>query len=477
MAASSGRRPPGSPLHIHILAVCGTGTASLAGCLAAQGHQVSGSDRNFHPPMGPLLEQAGVETCQGFDPRHLDPEPDLVVIGNAIHRDNPEALAVMERGIPFLSFPQAVRRFLLSGRHPVVVAGTHGKTSTTAAAAWILEASGLAPGFLVGGVLNNFQRSYGLGTGAPFAVEGDEYETAFFDKVPKFLHYAPQTLVLTGVEFDHADNFSGIEQLKSTFLNLTALLPHDGCLIYNAADPFLRRLAGRFPGRRYGYGLHSAADISATDVTAEPQGMRFTLCTPSAGKIPALLSRWGRYNLDNALAAAAVALDFGADPHRVAGAMAEFQGVRRRQEIVGQARGVTVIDDFAHHPTAVRLTLEAVADAHPGRRVWAVFEPRSYTTQTRLFQDQFASSFTSAKMVILAPLPPATKVPLEDRLDRQQLAGELSKAGITACAPEVKEEIPDIVAAEAREGDVVLVMSSGDFGGMPQLILDRLEGN
>jgi UDP-N-acetylmuramate: L-alanyl-gamma-D-glutamyl-meso-diaminopimelate ligase len=477
LATFSGRRPPGSSLHIHILAVCGTGTASLAGCLAAQGHRVSGSDRNFHPPMGPLLQQAGVETRRGFDPRHLDPEPDLVVIGNAIHRDNPEALAAMERGIPFLSFPQAVRRFLLHGRHPVVVAGTHGKTSTTATTAWILEAAGLAPGFLVGGVLNNFQRSYGLGSGAPFAVEGDEYETAFFDKVPKFLHYAPQTLVLTGVEFDHADNFSGIEQLQSAFLNLTALLPHDGCLVFNAADPFLRRLARRFPGKRYGYGLHPTAEITATDVTPESRGMRFTLRTPDAGKIPALLSRWGRYNLDNALAAAAVALDFGADPDRVAGAMAGFQGVRRRQEVVGQAGGVTVIDDFAHHPTAVRLTLEAVAAAHPGRRVWAVFEPRSYTTQTRLFQDQFASSFGGAKMAILAPLPPATKVPLEDRLDRRQLAADLSAAGITACAPETKEEIPGIIAAGAREGDVVLVMSSGDFGGMPQLILELLAGD
>ncbi len=469
--------PAANTLHIHILAVCGTGTASLAGCLAAQGHRVSGSDLYFHPPMGPLLRQAGVETRQGFDPQHLDPLPDLVVIGNAIHRDNPEALAAMELGIPFLSFPQAVRRFLLSGRHPVVVAGTHGKTSTTATAAWLLEAAGLEPGFLVGGVLNNFQRSYGLGAGAPFAVEGDEYETAFFDKVPKFLHYAPRTLVLTGVEYDHADNFSGIEQLQSAFLNLTALLPLDGHLVFNAADPFLCRLARRFPGRRTGYGLDPSADVGATDVTAAPEGMRFTFRTPGAGPLPALLSRWGRYNLDNALAAAAVALEFGADPETVASAMAGFQGVRRRQEIVGQAGGVTVIDDFAHHPTAVRLTLQAVADAHPGRRVWAVFEPRSFTTQTRLFQDQFATSFGNAHQVVMAPLPKTTKVPPEDRLDRQLLSRQLAGAGITAHIPEEAEEIPALVAGGAHNGDVVLVMSSGDFGGMPKLILDRLAGD
>ncbi len=466
----------GDTLRIHILAVCGTGTASLAGCLAAQGHRVSGSDLHFHPPMGPLLRQAGVETRQGFNPAHLDPQPDLVVIGNAIHRDNPEALAAMELGIPFLSFPQAVRRFLLSGRHPVVVAGTHGKTSTTATTAWILQAAGLEPGFLVGGVLNNFQRSYGLGTGAPFAVEGDEYETAFFDKVPKFLHYAPQTLVLTGVEFDHADNFRSIEHLQSAFLNLTALLPPDGHLVYNAADPFLCGLARRFPGRRTGYGLDPSADVGAVNVTATPEGMRFTLRAPGM-EIPTLLSRWGRYNLENALAATAVALDFDADPQTVADAMAGFQGVRRRQEIVGRAGGVTVIDDFAHHPTAVRLTLEAVADAHPGRHVWAIFEPRSYTTQTRLFQDQFATSFGRAHGVVMAPLPATTKVPAEDRLDRQLLVERLAESGITAHAPERAEDIPGLVNGGVGEGDVVLVMSSGDFGGMPKLILDGLKGD
>ena len=472
--AAPGRIPPDGRLRIHILAVCGTGTASLAGCLAAQGHTVSGSDLHFHPPMGPLLRQAGVETRQGFAPGHLDPEPDLVVIGNAIHRDNPEALAAMERGIPFLSFPQAVHRFLLSGRHPVVVAGTHGKTTTTAAVAWVLEDTGLAPGFLVGGVLNNFQRSYGLGSGAPFAIEGDEYETAFFDKVPKFLHYAPMTLVLTGVEFDHADNFSSIEHLKSAFLNLAALVPPQGCLIYNAADPFLCRLARRFPGRTTGYGLAPSAEVGAANVVPTPEGMRFTFHAPGAEEIPALLSRWGRYNLENALAAAAVALDFGADPRAVAGAMAGFQGVRRRQEIVGNAGGVTVIDDFAHHPTAVRLTIDAVADAHPASRVWAVFEPRSYTTQTRLFQDQFAGAFGRANQVVVAPLPKTTKVPPADRLDRQLLARRLSETNVTAHIPEEADAIPGIVAGGASEGDVVLVMSSGDFGGMPELILKQL---
>lgn len=476
-AAAPGRLPPGERLRIHILAVCGTGTASLAGCLAAAGHTVSGSDLHFHAPMGPLLRQAGVKTHQGFDAGHLDPEPDLVVIGNAIHRDNPEAQAAMDRGIPFLSFPQAVRRFLLSGRHPVVVAGTHGKTTTTATVAWVLEEAGLAPGFLVGGVLNNFQRSYGLGSGAPFAVEGDEYETAFFDKVPKFLHYAPQTLVLTGVEFDHADNFSSLEHLQSAFLNLVALVPPQGCLIFNAADPFLCRLARRFPGHTIGYGLNPAADVGAANVTPSPEGMRFTFRAPGAAEIPALLSRWGRYNLENALAAAAVALDFGADPAAVAGALAGFQGVRRRQEIVGRARGVTVIDDFAHHPTAVRLTIEAVSEAHPDRRVWAVFEPRSYTTQTKLFQDQFAEAFKGTSTVVVAPLPTTTKVPPEDRLDRELLARRLSEANVTCHVPEEADTIPGIVAGGAGEGDVVLLMSSGDFGGMPKLILERLEGD
>ena len=462
-------------LRIHILAVCGTGTASLAGCLAAQGHRVSGSDRQFLPPMGPLLREAGVETRQGFDPAHLDDEPDLVVIGNAIHRDNAEARAVMERGIPYLSFPQAVRRFLLHRRHPVVVAGTHGKTTATATAAWILDAAGLAPGFLVGGVLNNFHSSFGLGSGKPFAVEGDEYETAFFDKVPKFLHYAPRTLVLTGVEFDHADNFSSIEELQSAFLNLVALVPPDGCLIYHAADDFLRRLAARFPGRRIGYGLDESAEVRAEGVSATPEGMRFTLHAPGHPAVPALLSRWGRHNLEDALAAAAVALDFGADARIVAEAMAGFQGVRRRQEVVGRARGVTVIDDFAHHPTAVRLTLEAVAGAHPGRRVWAVFEPRSYTTQTTLFQDRFTDAFEPADSAIIAPLPDGSKVPPADRLDRGRLARDLTAAGTAGHAPENADEIPGIVADGARDGDVVLVMSSGDFGGMPKLILDHLE--
>jgi len=466
--------PVAAPLRIHILAVCGTGTASLAGCLAAMGHVVSGSDRNFHPPMGPLLRRAGVETHKGFDPAHLDPEPDLVVIGNAIHRDNPEARAVMERGLPYLSFPQAVRRFLLHGRHPVVVAGTHGKTTTTAMIAWLLDAAGLDPGFLVGGVLTNYDCSFAPGIGAPFAVEGDEYETAFFDKVPKFLHYAPRTLVLTGVEFDHADNFDSIEALNSAFLNLVALLPPDGCLVFNAADPFLAQLARRFPGRRVGYGLDSTAAVRATGIIPTPEGMRFTLCVPGAGETGALLSRWGHHNLENMLAATAVALDFGADPQTLAEAMARFEGVRRRQEVVGRAGGVTVIDDFAHHPTAVRLTLEAVADAHPDRRVWAVFEPRSYTTQTRLFQDRFADAFGPAARVVVAPLPETSKVPPADRLDREDLARELTGAGKTAHVPNRADEIPEIIAGAATEGDLVLVMSSGDFGGMPRMILEGL---
>jgi len=323
--------------------------------------------------------------------------------------------------------------------------------------------------------MNGLQRSYGLGTGVPFAVEGDEYETAFFDKVPKFLHYAPKTLVLTGVEFDHADNFSSIEQLRSVFLNLMALLPPDGCLIHNAGDPFLSRLAQRFPGRTVSYGLDPTAKVGATNLTPSPEGMRFTFRAPGVEKEEVLFSRWGRHNLENGLAAAAVALDFGAEPDQVARSMAEFKGVRRRQEVVGSAAGVTVIDDFAHHPTAVELTIEAVADAHPGCHVWAVFEPRSYTTQTRLFQEQFVTAFLRAHRVVVAPLPKTTKVPLAEQLDRQLLTATLAQNGVTAFAPEDGEEIPGIISRESAESDVVLVMSSGDFGGMPRRILEKLQ--
>ncbi|HKQ97244.1 MAG TPA: UDP-N-acetylmuramate:L-alanyl-gamma-D-glutamyl-meso-diaminopimelate ligase [Candidatus Polarisedimenticolia bacterium] len=467
--------PPATRLRIHLIGICGTGMGSLAGLLHAAGHDVRGSDESVYPPMSTMLSERGIRVLTGYRAEHLADRPDLVVVGNVASKKNPEAVAAVDLGLRYLSMPQAIRELFITGRHSVVVTGTHGKTTTSALMAWILEAAGRRPTFLVGGVLKNFDRSFALGTGEDFVVEGDEYETSYFDKGPKFMHYAPTTAILTSVEFDHAEMFRDLDAIKEAFRGLVRLVPENGRLIYCGDDPNVREVVGvgcRGVAESYGMegdvvwkGRLAGIDANGMAVEVARAGKPFvTLRTPLVGA----------QNLLNILAVIAAAAGRGVDPAALERGMASFQGVRRRQEIRGEAGGVTVIDDFAHHPTAVRLTLDGLKRRYDGRRVWAIFEPRTNTSRRSVFQQDYARSFDAADRVLVAAVDHPERAPEGQRFSAETLVDDLRSRGLAAdYQPEV-QGIVDVVTREARSGDVLVVMSNGSFGGIHDRLLKAL---
>ena len=462
--------------HIHFIAVCGVGTGSLAGLLLQQGYRVTGSDENVYPPMSTFLESIGIDILPGFSEAHLGTGPDLVVIGNAVSRGNPEAEAVLRRGIPYVSLPQALGRFLIDGRHSVVVAGTHGKTTTSSLMSWVLVSAGLDPGFFIGGIPLNFGSGFRSGEGSWVVMEGDEYDSAFFDKGPKFLHYQPERVILTSLEFDHADIYRDLEHVKDAFRRLVEIIPHDGSLLVCDEAANARDVVGAASCPVLFYGLGEAADWRARDVHAAGGRMAFTPCYRGAAEERVELPLIGRHNARNALAVYAMARGIGLDPSAVRSAMADFRGVRRRQEVVGEAAGVLVIDDFAHHPTAVAETMAAVREVWPGRRLWAVFEPRSQTSRRRIFLDDFARALAGADRVVLPDLYHPEKIPEEERLAPSELVGLVNRYRedrVASFLPDA-DDIASSVVRDAVAGDVVLVMSNGSFGDLPEKILAGL---
>ncbi len=465
---------PGS--HVHFVAVCGVGTGSLAGLLNQQGYRVTGSDENVYPPMSTFLEGIGIDILPGFSEAHLGDRPDLVVIGNAVSRGNPEAEAVLRRGIPYVSLPQALGRFLIDGKHSVVVAGTHGKTTTTSLMAWVLVAAGLDPSFFIGGIPVNFGSGFRSGGGPWVVMEGDEYDSAFFDKGPKFLHYQPERVILTSLEFDHADIYRDLAHVKEAFGRLIEIIPSRGSLLVCDQAVHAGDLLGGAACPVLSYGAGEAADWQARDIRAGGGRMAFTPCFRDAVEDPVEVPLIGRHNAGNALAVYATAREIGLSPSVIRSAMATFRGVRRRQEIAGEAGGVLVIDDFAHHPTAVADTIGAVREAWPGRRLWAVFEPRSQTSRRRVFLKGFARALAGADRVVLPDLYHPEKIPEEERLSSAELADAVNRRrGDRAAAylPGV-DDIARVVAREAVERDIVLVMSNGSFGGLPHKIVEAL---
>ena len=476
-------------MDVYLIAIGGTGTAPLACLLQEQGHRVRGADGPLYPPMSTLLEAAGIRPHVGWDPAHLDPAPDLVIVGNAVPRDNPEALEAERRGLPRLSMPEALARFFLAGRRPLVVAGTHGKTTTTALAAWVWSRCGADPGYLVGGVPLGLPGSFRAGAGERFIVEGDEYNAAYFDRGPKFLHYRPETLILTSVEHDHADLYPTPASLHAAYRELLARLPADGLAIVCAGDRDAVALArAAAPCRVLTYGLDPPAGAAAPDlaplggVEEADGGCRFRVADPEAGEIGEVeirLALAGRHNAENALAVWAAARADGLPAAAVAEALASFEGVKRRQEELGTAAGVTVVDDFAHHPTAVRRTLEALAGRYGvhdggGRRLVACFEPRSLTAGRAHLAAAYAEAFSAAGAVLLAPVFHARRLGPDQILDREALADDLAARGVDAraCA-----SIDDLLAQAldlARPGDVLVTMSSGSFDGLPRRLLEAL---
>jgi UDP-N-acetylmuramate: L-alanyl-gamma-D-glutamyl-meso-diaminopimelate ligase len=481
-------------MHIHIIAVAGTGMGALAGLLKELGHQVSGSDVTFDPPIGPALRAWGIQCFEGFDARHLEPPPDLVVVGNVCRRDNVEAVAAFERGLEVTHIAGALQRFALADTSPLVVAGTHGKTTTSALCAWLLDATEQMPGFLIGGIPTNFGRSFqvpgaaiaGVATPAsgrrrPFVIEGDEYDTAYFEKTAKFLHYRPEIAIITSIEHDHIDIYPTPEAYLDAFLRFIATVPAQGLIVANAADPVVVRLvrdAAHAPVVWYALSDELEADLAPTWVAAPadstPTASHFDLFAGGVACGRYSLVPPGRHNVKNALASlAAVAQGYGVALQQLRAPLAAFSGVQRRQELLGTPRAVYVYDDFAHHPTAVRETLLALRARHPDATLYAVFEPRSATACRNLHQQQYVAAFDQADEVLLAPLGRPGLAETE-RLDLSRLVRDLRRAGRAARAHDDIDSIVEYLTQRAEPGDAIALLSNGAFGGIHSKLLDAL---
>jgi UDP-N-acetylmuramate: L-alanyl-gamma-D-glutamyl-meso-diaminopimelate ligase len=472
-----------APQHVHFIAIGGTGMGSLAGLLAARGIRITGSDENLYPPMSNMLEQWGIPVYSGFRPEHvLDPRPDLVVIGNAIRPDNLEARAAIDEGLTYLSFPDALYRLAIAGKHSVVVTGTHGKTTTTSLVASLLHGAGRDPSLLVGGYSHDFGGSFREGHGDHFVVEGDEYDTAFFDKTPKFLHYRARTLLITSVEFDHADIYRDLDHIKAEFRKLVSSMPRDGTIIAATAHPGVCDVAASAPCRVVRYGVEGARlDWSCTSLEAAAGGTRFDVAIDGERVTSAFVPLFGRFNVENALGALAAVTTLGVPLAAATAALASFKGVKRRQELRGEERGVAVVDDFAHHPTAVRGSIGALRERYAGRRLIAVFEPRTNTSRRAIFQQEYAQALREADRVVIRSVP-ATPLysatgPVEALFSAEQLVEDLRRLGTPAQACDSVAEIVEQLIAECRAGDVVLCMSNGSFDNIWQRLLDALRGS
>jgi UDP-N-acetylmuramate: L-alanyl-gamma-D-glutamyl-meso-diaminopimelate ligase len=457
----------------HLIAACGVGMASLAGMLKEKGFRVTGSDANVYPPMSTQLESLGIRLRSPYAAENIPPDTGLVVVGNAVSRENPEAAEAVRRGLPILSMPQAVAEFFIGDRESIVVAGTHGKTTTTSLLAWSLFALGADPSFLVGGVPKNFPVSYRVGGGPHFVVEGDEYDTAYFDKGPKFLHYRPKIVLLTSIEFDHADIYRDLAHVKETFRRLASLVPPGGLMVACGDYPDVVEVAGEARCLVVFYATEAGAvpgghpgETWTVAVTQESGGLTGFRMTGGGRALDFRLPLPGRHNAANAAGAAIILMRLGFPPERIAAAFERFAGVRRRQEVVGEFRGVLVLDDFAHHPTAVRETVRAVRGRYPGRRIVAVFEPRSNTSRRKVFRKEFAEALAGADETVLAGVFGAEKIPEEERLSPEQVAADIRAMGRPAAfVPEV-DAIVARLAGSCRPGDIVLIMSNGGFGGI-----------
>ena len=469
---------PASVRRIHLLGVGGTGIGSFAGLLKAAGYHVTGSDQQkLYPPMSEMLEAWGIRVLSPFAAANLDvARPDLVIVGNVIRRVNPEATAVRERKLPQMSFPAALGTLFLAQRHAVVVAGTHGKTTTSALMSHVLVAAGRDPSFLVGGVVRNYDSNYRLGRGSHFVVEGDEYDTAYFDKGPKFLHYHPRTAILTSIELDHADIYRDLEHYQSSFEKFVGLLPKSGTLAVSASYPNAVAIARGSVARVVVYSGHKdiGADYAARGVSFSPKGARFTLLEGGKPVSELELGIGGPHNVENAVGVYAAARALGLSADEIGRGFASFTGVRRRQEVRAEIGGVLVIDDFAHHPTAVRETVAAIRLQYPSRKIWAVFEPRSNTSRRNIHQQEYAGAFCGATRATIKIPEHHDQVPLAEELDVHKLLSELRQRGIEADSANEVQQLVDLVTKSARPGDLVLAMSNGSFGGFVEKLLQAL---
>jgi UDP-N-acetylmuramate: L-alanyl-gamma-D-glutamyl-meso-diaminopimelate ligase len=461
--------------HVHLIGICGTAMASLAGMLQQRGFRVTGSDAAAYPPMSGFLESLGIPVSQPFAPENLNPRPDLVVVGNAISRGNVELEHVLDTRIPFCSMPQILHDEFLRGKEVLVVAGTHGKTTTTSMLAWIFQTAGLEPSFLIGGIAENFGSSFQLGKGSHFIIEGDEYDTAFFDKGPKFLHYFPDSVILTSVEFDHADIYKDLDAVETSFKRLVNLVPKRGRIIaFDSGESVERCLAKAFcPVERYGSSDKAAWQV--TNLQLGPTQTSWTVLRDGKPWAEFSFALGGEYNVWNATAAAAIAANYGIAKETIASALKSFNSVKRRLEVRAQVSGITVIEDFAHHPTAIAGTLKALRSRYPGARLWAILEPRSNTLRRNILQNELAKSLAHADEAVVAGVFRSDVIPEAERMNVDKLVGQIHSLGGHARVVADVDAILQAVAPEMRSGDVVAILSNGGFGGIYEKLPARLK--
>jgi UDP-N-acetylmuramate: L-alanyl-gamma-D-glutamyl-meso-diaminopimelate ligase len=465
--------------HIHLIGICGTGMASLAGMLHERGAVVSGSDAAAYPPMSDFLAALEIKVAQPYAERNLQPQPDLVIIGNAVSRGNPEVEYVLDHRIPFRSLPQVLYREFLQWKERIVVAGTHGKTTTTSMLSWVFHAAGVQPSFLIGGIAENFGSSFRLDAGRQFIIEGDEYDTAFFDKGPKFLHYFPDALILTSVEFDHADIYKDLDAVKTAFKRLVNLAPRRGRIVAWDGHPNVDECVARAlcPVERYGFGEQSF--WRAVDVSFTAERTSWTVLREGQPWGQFEFGLGGEYNVLNATAAAAMAGNYGIEPKVIGEALRRFQSVKRRLDVIAEVDGITIIDDFAHHPTAIVQTLKALRTRYPGRRLWAILEPRSNTLRRNVLQPELACSLAVADQIVLADIFRPEAIPEKERLNPQTVVELLKRGDKPARVLAGADEIVKTVAPELQSGDLVAILSNGGFGGiyqkLPQALKSRRE--
>jgi len=459
---------------IHLIGVCGTAMATLAALLKSRGYDVRGSDHNVYPPMSDFLIQQGITLLQGYSAAHISAELDLVVVGNAISRGNVELEEVLDRKIRYCSLPEAVRDHFLWASRAIVITGTHGKTTTTSIAGWLLAHGGADPSVFVGGIAENFESSYRIGGGRDFVIEGDEYDSAFFDKTAKFLKYLPDIAVVNNIEFDHADIYPDLDAIRLAFRRLVNLVPRRGLLLLGADNADALALKNHAHCKVETFGLSNGADWQAHDLEVSAVSTRFGVRRAGATVGTFDLPLLGAYNVRNALAAIAVGAATGLNTDTMAAGLREFKGVRRRLQHRGTASGVAVYDDFAHHPTAIAETLQGVRSAYPGRRIWAIFEPRSATSCRRVFQLDFAKALARADHVVLPAVYRST-LPENERLSTEVLIADLKAAGVDARFIPDTADIVRTVAGDAQSGDLVIVMSNGGFDNIHQKLLSALE--
>ncbi|AHZ84449.1 UDP-N-acetylmuramate--L-alanyl-gamma-D-glutamyl-meso-2,6-diaminoheptandioate ligase [Bdellovibrio bacteriovorus] len=465
---------PGS--HIHLMGICGTAMASMAGLLKDRGFKITGSDSNPYPPMSTQLESLGISIMKGYKAENLHPKPDFVIVGNVISASNEEAQELMKLGIPYTSLPKAMGEFIIENRESVVISGTHGKTTTTSMMAWVAENAGVKPGFLIGGIPKNFSQSFKNPEGNYFIIEGDEYDTAFFDKVPKFIHYRPKHVILTSVEFDHADIYKDLDDVKKSFARLMDLLPENGTLLACAEDANvmeLRKLTKCKNSFTYGFGAE--ADFRAKIMFQNANGLGFEVHHRGEIMGPYAMQITGEYNVLNATAVVAMSKMLGFSENRIQIALESFEGVKRRQEILGEPNGILVIEDFAHHPTAVRETVKGIQKKYPGRKVFSVFEPRSATSRRKVFQKDYVEAFKGSHEVLLAKAFDQTKIDEENRFSTHELVDDLKKTHVTAADFDTADDIVAALKSKAHKGDVILIMSNGGFDGIYTKLLKALE--